>query len=75
VGKENNMKKAKAIKQRKPLTYGDYGRVRLLQVVATDRGGLALIATRTKANGHFETSNQQFWVRAGDVGAILYAPK
>src|SRR5258706_16466119 len=59
--------------RRQAVTYGDYGRVRVLRVVPTDRGGLALIAVRVPANSLFKKrSTQQFWVRAGAVGKPRY---
>jgi hypothetical protein len=60
------MRKAKATRRRKPLTYGDYGKVRVLQTIATDRGGLTLIRAHVSANRDFpRPTTVQFWVRTG----------
>lgn len=47
----------------KTVKHKKYGRVRVLAKIATDRGGLALVKTR---------SHGTFWVRARSVGRSLF---
>ena len=49
------------------MTYKDYGKVRILKRVASDRGGLVLILVRLPKTTLFPRSRNTFWVRAGDV--------
>jgi len=47
----------------KTVKHKKYGRVRVLAKIATDRGGLALVKTR---------SHGTFWVRARSIGGSLF---
>jgi len=50
------------------MTYKNYGKVRILKHVTTNRGGLILILVRLKPTTKFpQRSRNTFWVRAGDV--------
>lgn len=50
------------------MTYKDYGKVRVLKRVASDKGGLVLILVRLPKTDLFpQRSRNTFWVRAGDV--------
>jgi hypothetical protein len=50
------------------MTYKNYGKVRILNRVATNRGGLVLILVRLPKTALFpQRSRNTFWVRAGDV--------
>lgn len=50
------------------MTYKDYGKVRILKRVATNRGALVLLLVRLPATDLFpQRSRNTFWVRAGDV--------
>lgn len=50
------------------VTYKDYGKVKILKHVATDRGGLVLILVRLPQTNIFaKRSRNTFWVRAGEL--------
>jgi len=50
------------------MTHNNYGNVKILELLPTNRGGLALIEVSVPANAKFpKKSTFSFWVRAGDV--------
>lgn len=49
------------------MQYKDYGEVKVLGWIATNRGGLSHIEVQLPAIGPFKASQNTFWVRSGDL--------